>query len=98
MHTNKKSGMEKWHESFDYCEQNTSLGTTPNPESCSWERFLKAALKYSLVILAYSVIVGAICHRALDENELDVIVRKRIPDVFWWGDENCSQKSRRLVE
>lgn len=39
-------------------------------------------LKYGLVIVAYTIAVGAIFHQLLEENQLDMVIRKKIPDVL----------------
>lgn len=44
-----------------------------------WSRKL---LKYGLVIVAYSIVVCTIFRQLLEENQLDVIIRKKVPDVL----------------
>lgn len=44
-----------------------------------WSRTL---LKFGLVIVAYSIVMGAIFNQILEENQLDMVIRKRIPDVL----------------
>lgn len=39
-------------------------------------------LKYGLVIVAYTIAVGAIFHQLLEENQLDMVIKKKVPDVL----------------
>lgn len=39
-------------------------------------------LKYSLVLIVYTLVVGAVFHQLLEENQLDVSIRKKVPVVF----------------
>lgn len=47
--------------------------------SSGWSR---ALLKFGLVLVAYTIVMGAIFHQLLEENQLDVIIRKKVPDVL----------------
>lgn len=39
-------------------------------------------MNYGLVIVAYSIVMVAIFHQVLEENQLDMIIRKKVPDVL----------------
>lgn len=39
-------------------------------------------LKYGLVIVAYTIAMGAIFHQLLEENQLDMVIKKKVPDVL----------------
>ena len=65
-------------------EAATAATAAPEPRGIGggWSRRL---LRYGLVIVAYSIIMGAIFYQLLEENKLDMIIRKKTPDVFLRG-------------
>lgn len=38
-------------------------------------------VKYGLVLIAYTIAVGAIFYQLLEENQLDLVIRRKVPIV-----------------